>query len=240
MKLLPKNELFAKVNTEKKAIIDGGIFLAKKIDALREEMLTLQKERDEFISGSQKIINESLVKLQQKQDSLFKEIKELEVKRRELLKPLNDEWAEVTKAKAHIVAQKEENRIDREQINTDEKITTKIKEETSRILARTKYKEKEIEKARNEILSLQEDTQKTSELIKKERISQISIHEKAMSEVNQRLEEYENGIVLYENKKKDLEEREEKLLLDKQHLESQQRQLKIAYEVIKQNATNHS
>src|ERR1035437_10291040 len=98
MKLLSKKVINDRVQTERKNAIDAGTFLAKKIDALREEVLTLQKTRDEFIAGSQQVINDSLSSLQQKQDSLSKEIKELEVRRKELLKPLDDEWANLRQA----------------------------------------------------------------------------------------------------------------------------------------------
>lgn len=84
MKLLPRSQINERVNLERKNAIDSGVFIAKKIDALREEMLTLQKERDEFISGSQKVINESLVELQQKKDSLLKEVSELEIRKSKL------------------------------------------------------------------------------------------------------------------------------------------------------------
>ena len=80
MKLLPKSKINEQFNEEKRQNIIAGVFLAKKIDALREEVLTLQKTRDEFIAGSQQVINDSLSGLQQKQDSLSKEIKELEAK----------------------------------------------------------------------------------------------------------------------------------------------------------------
>ena len=44
MKLLQTKEINEKVNAEKKSLIDSGVFIARKVDALREEMLTLQKD----------------------------------------------------------------------------------------------------------------------------------------------------------------------------------------------------
>ena len=50
MKLLPKKEIESKVNDQKKSEIDAGLFLARKIDALREQVAEAQKEHDETIA----------------------------------------------------------------------------------------------------------------------------------------------------------------------------------------------
>lgn len=230
MKLLPRSELNTRINAEKKATIDSGVFLAKKIDALREELLTLQKDRDIFISGSQKVINDSLRDLQQKQDSLSKEITGLEIQRKELLKPLDYKWKEVNEVQIKVLKEKEENRRDRERLNLDEEKIAKTKKEISQLVARTRYKEREIEEARTDALNCKEMGQREFAHNREKYTQQREELEKEISTVNQRKIEYENGVALYERKEKDLVEREQQLLTDRKHLESQQRTLRIARE----------
>ena len=233
MKLLKKTQINEQVNEEKRQNILAGVFLAKKVDALREEVLTLQKTRDEFIAGSQQVINDSLSSLQQKQDSLQKEIKELEVKRKELLKPLDEEWAkiydkETVLTKRLFLLQDNEGKL-----NEKESQIKKTENEISQILTKTRFKEEEIERARNEILSLKDLAQKEYEMAETNRISSYKEIERKLSELQSKITTYENGISVNETKEKDLEIREVALLSERKHLESQQRQLRIAYEVIK-------
>ena len=228
MKLLSKKVINDRVQTERKNAIDAGVFLAKKIDALREEVLTLQKTRDEFIAGSQQVINDSLSSLQQKQDSLSKEIKELEVKRKELLKPLDDKWAEVNELQEEFLRERKENAFDRKELNDREKIIETRENEITKIAEQIRYKESEAEKARNDILVLKELAQKEYEIAETARKSFEKDSETKLSELQQKITTYENGISVNELKEKDLEKREVALLSEQKHLESQQRTFLLA------------
>jgi hypothetical protein len=228
MKLLQKKQINDRVQTERKNIIDSGVFLAKKIDALREEVLTLQKTRDEFIAGSQQVINDSLSSLQQKQDSLSKEITELEVRRKELLKPLDEEWAKVDKGIGEILNQKTELLAKEFLLNERENQIKKTENEISTIIANTRYKSEEAEKARNETFTLRDLAQKEYEIAKENTISNSALEEKKLKELSIKISTYENGISVNETKEKDLEIREVALLSERKHLESQQRIFLIA------------
>ena len=228
MKLLPKIKINERVNEEKRQNILAGVFLAKKVDALREEVLTLQKTRDEFIAGSQQVINDSLSSLQQKQDSLSKEIKELEVKRKELLKPLDDKWAEVNELQEEFLRERKENAFDRKELNDREKIIETRENEITKIAEQIRYKESEAEKARNDILVLKELAQKEYEIAETARKSFEKDSETKLSELQQKITTYENGISVNELKEKDLEKREVALLSEQKHLESQQRTFLLA------------
>ena len=228
MKLLQKKQINEQVQTERKNAIDAGVFLAKKIDALREEVLTLQKTRDEFIAGSQQVINDSLSSLQQKQDSLSKEIKELEVKRKELLKPLDDEWAKLKSERVLVNKELNDNFILKTELDEDKKQIENTKSTIARIAEQTRYKESEAEKARNDILYLKELAQKEYEMAETNRQTSHKEIERKLSELQQKITTYENGISLNETKEKDLEKREVALLSERKHLESQQRTFLLA------------
>ena len=236
MKLLPKSKINERVNEEKRQNILAGVFLAKKVDALREELLTLQKTRDEFIAGSQQVINDSLSSLQQKQESLSKEIKELEVKRKELLKPLDEEWNEVNKLKAELLKDKESDYSRREYLKLQIEEVDKERIKIDRIVNTINLRKDEIEKAKENTMALEKMAKYNYEISISERDIQTKEYEKLNSELKAKIDTYENGISVNETKEKDLEIREVALLSEQKHLESQQRTLKIAYEEIKKNA----
>lgn len=233
MKLLPPKQLQSKINEQKKAEIDAGIFVARKVDALREEMLSLQKERDDFITGSQAVINYSLKELHNKKGSLEKEIKELEEKRRELLKPFDEEWGKVEKAKKEILNTKEELRLIKEKLGQESIEIGSEHEKLTKASLRIKRNEEETEKARSNTVSLQEMAQREYEIAHDEHVSQTDAYEKTMSKLSQSRTEYEVGIQTNKIKKEELDEKEADLIKREKHLASQQIALQIAYEEIK-------
>ena len=228
MKLLKKTEINDRVQTERKNSIDAGVFLAKKIDALREELLTLQKTRDEFIAGSQQVINDSLSSLQQKQESLSKEIKELEAKRKELLKPLDEEWAKIYDKETVLTKRLFLLNDNEQKLNERENQIKKTENEISKLAEQTRFNASETEKAKANAFSLEEMAQRKYEIAETERVEQNENYEKKNKELQVRIETYENGISVNELKEKDLEKREVALLSERKHLESQQRTFLLA------------
>ncbi len=63
---------------QRKQQIDEGIALAKKIDAMREELLSLQKQRNNFIEGTKVALELETNQLYEKKISLQKEVNLLE------------------------------------------------------------------------------------------------------------------------------------------------------------------
>jgi len=76
-----------------------GIALATKVDALRKELNQLTKNREEFLQGTVIEIEKATKIKSERLDSTQSQIKALELKRKELLKPLNAEWKEVKQKK---------------------------------------------------------------------------------------------------------------------------------------------
>lgn len=95
MKLLPPKELNTKLNEQKKSEIDAGMFLAKKVDALREELSEAQIEHDRAMEGMKKEYDLFLGETVAKKSSLETEIAYLEAKKGQLLIPLDAEWEKV-------------------------------------------------------------------------------------------------------------------------------------------------
>lgn len=229
MNLLPPKKLNEKIQDQKGEQVKAGLFLAKKIDSVREELLTLEKERDEFIAGSKKVITEGLRNLHQEKDSIVKEINDRRLELIELRKPLDGEWKKVTeldkqnKEKETLLDRKSENLFSQEkEINENQIAIDKRLENVS-------YLEKEIEK------SLIDSVNKTNTA--KKILSDAQVHKKETGiDIDLRIKELavkENTIAYreidVENKFKIIVSKEELIEKEKKHIEAQRRALTAAF-----------
>jgi hypothetical protein len=114
------------------------------------------------------------------------------------------------------------------------------KKEISKISEQTRFEASEAEKAKNTALSFKTVAQQEYDIAKNSRELFEKESKQKLSELQQKIVTYENGISVNETKEKDLQTREVALLSEQKHLESQQRQLRIAYEVIKKNGTSNN
>jgi len=94
MKLLPPKEINTKIAEQKKTEIDAGLFLAKKIDALREDLADKQVEHDNAVAGLEKEFAEFSGEQAVRRETLTKEVDDLDERRKTLLLPLDEAWAE--------------------------------------------------------------------------------------------------------------------------------------------------
>lgn len=103
MKLLERKIINENVQAERKNQIDNGIVLAKKVDKLRHELLDLEKQRTDFIAGSQETLYKALGDLKSQKGNLEAEIKEAIKQLAKLREPLDEEWRLVVRLKGEIV-----------------------------------------------------------------------------------------------------------------------------------------
>lgn len=115
MKLLSKSEVNLETTTQRKSEIDSGVYLATRIDKLRQTLLDLEEQQKIFIDSNRKVINGELSDLFEKKRNLAEEIKSLIVDREELCKPLDEEWKKV---------KEEKNATDLLQSNLEKQIVT--------------------------------------------------------------------------------------------------------------------
>jgi uncharacterized membrane-anchored protein len=78
MRLLNKQQVAVSNSLIKKDQVDEGVKIAKKIDLMRTEFLSLQKQRADFIEGSKAVIEFQLGSLIKRLESLKGEISILE------------------------------------------------------------------------------------------------------------------------------------------------------------------
>jgi len=179
MQLLPKSIINTEIASQKKKQIDEGLLIARKVDSLRETLASLEKQHSDFIGGMQRELKSQTQPLIDKIANLKLEIESLEVKRKELLKPLTKEWEEVNSK------QKELDTLS-EQMSKD-KIVIK---QTQAVLEERLKKEKEnsfkINTIKNELTKVlqkaEENKIKTDETLKLTEMAK----EKSLKEIEER------------------------------------------------------
>lgn len=92
MKLHSPRTIQTNLNDERKQDIDNGLKLARKVDALREDLSKEEQKRDLFINANTTELQKRLGELSSTIAIKEKEVEVLEDKKRELMKPLTLEW----------------------------------------------------------------------------------------------------------------------------------------------------
>lgn len=82
-------------NLHKKSEIDSGIYLATRIDKLRETLAGLEQQQAKFIQSNKQVITDSLAPFIKQKDELLEELTKLEEQRAKLQEPLDNEWQRV-------------------------------------------------------------------------------------------------------------------------------------------------
>jgi len=108
MRLLNKSDIAKAKANEQRRDIEEGLKLAKRIDNLREVAAQEEESLAKFRKQQIAKINEEITKAEGKKSALLKEVKDLEERRRELQKPLDDEWSKIHKERLTLEAFREE------------------------------------------------------------------------------------------------------------------------------------
>lgn len=108
MKLLEKSQINNIKNIERKSEIDSGVTLARKIDVLRVDVASLEKQKSDFIEKTRAEISELHRKKEEKLGELDSEILAAEKKLKELREPLDAEWTKVRGIELQLNTEKEE------------------------------------------------------------------------------------------------------------------------------------
>lgn len=233
MKLLPVKELNTKISDQRKADIDSGLFLAKKIDRLREDAAEAQKEHDDTLASLKAEEQKFVTEHSSRKGRLEKEIEALIEQKRILSIPLDTEWNKVR-------AQSEGNEEVRVQLaalglklkiseeNIAEKLVELSKREcdlkTLEELAKSREEKalkNESESTRNLEISrnLKEDTERQAK-------EATVILQKRKNDVSYRELDVDNRLKIAIEKEKDNEK-------ESKRIESKQRQLSAAFAELK-------
>lgn len=239
MKLLDRQKLNEQVTQQKRNQIDAGLFLAKKVDALREEVQDEQKKHDDAMEAIKKeeitFTNEFLMK----KDSMDRQIIEREEKLRELRLPLDAEWKRVnelvelnnknfkTISEFSFKVEKKE-----EELTKKEKSLSKREEQIQLFEEKVKEAFEKAQSNKEESYIILVKAQENEEKITKN----LEIRAKAVSERETNVAFREIDV---ENRMKHALTKEESNRKETIRIESKQRQLKIALDLLKNVPNNN-
>ncbi len=102
MKLLPKSEIDKKKAAEQYTAVEEGLKLARRVDNLREVAADEEQSLSEYRIKTLTAIHEETKEAAEKRDSLQKEVADLEDRKREALKPLDQAWEDYKVAKLEL------------------------------------------------------------------------------------------------------------------------------------------
>lgn len=233
MKLLPKKEIDIRLATEKKIQIDEGMSLAKSVDNLRKTLATEKKNLAEWRESNIKQIQQEIDSYIEVKENLKIATEKAEAHRKELLEPLDKEWEKVNKEKELLAEEKKEIYLSGERLKTEKKEIEKDRQKISEIVSQITKNEKDTEKIKEEINSLKDLAQREYEMAREDRISHSDIYEKTMRRLSDKEKEYEVAMSIIQIRENEVKEKESDIIKREQHLETQQKALRVAREVLK-------
>ncbi len=173
MKLLEKQQINKAVQDERKLVIDSGIALAKKVDVLRQELPSLEKQRADFIATSKETIENELKDLRSDKGALLADIKEATKTLAVLREPLDAEWNQLELEKDEVFRIKTDSDVyfqsiiverkalqdDRELISELKQIAQQNEQRSSKLLIEIEQDRSDSKKLRQEAQTLKDSKQ---------------------------------------------------------------------------------
>lgn len=128
MKLLAKSDIQKAKADEFRREREEGLKLARRVDALRQAQATEETALTKWRTDTLSQIQKEIKSLTEKKDSLSKEIKILEGKRKEALRPLDKEQESLEKQRVSLESQAESLKEREEKLLKEEKAVQKSKD----------------------------------------------------------------------------------------------------------------
>lgn len=233
MKLLSKQKVTSQIEDQRRLQIEEGLTLARKVDTLRQKLADIQRQHDVYILGMQETLKQRTSKLFDDIQIKEAEIKLLEIKRKELLAPLDDAWSGVKLKEKSLDDLKNELHIREFNLKQKETSIDEKNEKARETLNHIKIRERELSKVYDEA----ETNLEITERAKVKMIEDKEKKEKSYSKKDSELKLREDSIVSYEftlKKREETIEMAEKEIADERiRLNDQRETLKRALNRIK-------
>ncbi len=141
MKLLPKSDVLAARADEQRRKADEGARIARRVDAVRETLLTEEAKLEEFRRRKVAEIDADIASRRSEREGLKAEVSRLTRERKALLEPLDRERAEVADAKEKARADASEARDRLAEAHREQRSAREAVKKSSDALARALAKE---------------------------------------------------------------------------------------------------
>lgn len=233
MKLLSRKTVINEVADQKRQAIDEGLQIARKVDKLRETLASLEKQHADFLVRMQSELKETSDKLLNEIALRKLEIVQLDSKRKAMLKPLDEAWAQVNaqqgvNTETRDILAKGLIKLADKQKKLDENY-----EESKKTKARINVQERELLKAYEKVKENENDTDE----IKKKGLDKMVKIDKYITEKNKEIDAREIEITFRDNQSKQLasslEQEREDIIKEKAQLKDQRASLVRAFARLK-------
>lgn len=164
MKLLDRKTVNTLVTSQRKSQIDEGVALAKRIDALRVTLASLEAQQASFTEGMQNELRKKTQPLHEELGNLTREVLDLKEQRKALLKPLNEEWERV-RERERVIQGKEIYLDERLQLLSEQEAQRQIREKELVVETQRLVRERE---AADENLKQAEEIRERAEQVSRE------------------------------------------------------------------------
>lgn len=166
MRLLDKKIISSDFALQKKAQIDEGIIIARKVDVLRETLASLEKQYATILSGSRKSLEFAIADLVEKKANVEGELRKLEERKQELNKIIDEKYAVSNEEKINFankladltIKELEVNERESEIAKTEE-VITKTKDELTQLKADATRERGKAEEDRATALRIRQDVE---------------------------------------------------------------------------------
>ena len=209
MKLLPKKVVNSMVQDQKRAQIEEGVQLAHRVDLLRAKLADLEHQNELFIAGMQDQLRQKTKGYFSDIGDLQLEIKLLEAKRSELLKPLDFMREQLDTRESALNAKSLEIDSKLLEMARKEQVTNENKEKARETLNHINVRERELAAVYAKAQDDQDTTENIKYQIQKAKNDQDKLFEMKEKELNLREKSIESYEFTLQKKEEQLKMREQ-------------------------------
>ena len=211
MKLLKRSTVNIETAQQKRIQIEEGLNLAKKVDALRQTLGSLQQQHEKFLAGMEDELKRRTDGLLQQVAIQKLELVQVAERRKELERPLTEEWEKV-KISIH-ESEKTRDILAKGllKLADKEKVTEEKYADSKKTLARINMRERELTKAYEKANQNIAETEK----VKEDSLAKMARVDKYIEEKTQ---EYLTKEAELKAKERDLETSAQKIVDDRNTL----------------------
>ena len=225
MRLPSKIEVNNQVATQRKRDIDEGLALARKVDALRQTLASLEQQHNTFIAGMEGELHKRTDFLISEVANLERDVADLEERKKQLQIPLDEEWAKVNARVKEIENSALKLKGLEDKLNQRELVQDERDRKSKEVLVRVKVRDR----ASRQAYEQAENTKNEADKIKAEISAKREIKEVEYAEKDKEYAIKEQSLVSY---KFTLEKREEQVEMKEQEVKDKEIQLKDREETL--------
>jgi len=212
--ILPQRKDLDKAKqSERKSLIDDGLSLAKRVDALREQRLQMEVSLETWRKETVSAIQSDIDNLINEKETTKQEVYNAKIQRDKLQEPLDSEWIKLNKEKEVVYKDRNELFLDRERFVEEVGKLDEEREDFKQFAVKIKQNETDSLTTKSQADNFRRMAQSEYDIAHTERETQAKEYETKLQAINQRAKEYEVGIQTIEVRESQVKDKESELLV---------------------------